>query len=239
MRRTLHFAMCLLFLLPVAVTPAFAGEVIDSVVVTVDHKPIFRSDWDEAVCYELFMQRKPLSQATEADRVTALQRLIDRQLLKGQMGNARSMQPSEEDLQNDVAKLRAQFPDGKDDQSWSTLLASYGLSEELLEQHLRSELQVMNFVELRLRPNVHVQPEEIETYYRNQLLPDLEKAGSGKAVSFEDVEPRIRELLTQQHMDELLDAWLHNLRQQADIQSSVPIPAPNDPANQPRASGTH
>ncbi len=135
-------------------------------------------------------------------------------------------------------KLRAQFPDGKDDQSWSTLLASYGLTEELLKQHLRSELQVMNFVELRLRPNVHVQPEEIETYYRNQLLPDLEKAG-GKAVSFEDVEPRIRELLTQQHMDELLDAWLHNLRQQADIQSSVPIPAPHDPANQPRASGTH
>ena len=96
----------------------------------------------------------------------------------------------------------------------------------------------MNFVEVRLRPNIHVQPEEIEAYYQNQLLPDLEKAG-GKVISFEDVEPRIRELLTQQHMDELLDAWLHNLRQQAQIWTSVPIPALKAPAEQPRASGAN
>ena len=31
----------------------------------------------------------------------------------------------------------------------------------------------MNFVEVRLRPNVHVQDDEVEAYYQNQLLPDL------------------------------------------------------------------
>ena len=118
------------------------------------------------------------------------------------------------------------------------MLASYGLNGELLKAHLRTELQVMNFVEVRLRPNVHIQPEEIEAYYQGQLLPDLAKAG-GKIVSFADVEPRIRELLTQQHMDELLDAWLHNLRQQAEIRSSVPLPALGAPGDEPRASGAH
>jgi hypothetical protein len=235
MRRIVHFATCLLFLLPLA-APAIAGEVLDSVVVTVNHKPIFRSDWDEAVCYELFMQRKPLSELTEANRVNALQRLIDRQLLKAQMANADSWQPTGEDLQNDLAKLRSQFPEGKDDRGWTALLTSYGLSEQLLKEHLRTELQVMNFVEVRLRPNVHVEPEEVEAYYKNQLLADLERSG-GQAVSFADVEPKIRELLTQQRIDEMLDVWLHNLRQQADIQSSVPIPALHAPSNQPRASG--
>jgi SurA-like protein len=238
MRRILHFTTCMIFLLPVAVVPVLAGDVIDGVVVTVNHKPIFRSDWDEAICYELFMQRKPVTQVTESDRVTALQRLIDRQLLKAQMSDAHYLQPSEEDLQNDVAKLRAQLPEGKDVQSWQKLLAGYGLTEELLKDHLRAEVEVMNFVEVRLRPNVHVQPEEIAAYYHNQLLPDLEQTG-GKAISFEAVEPRIRELLTQQHMDELLDAWLHNLRQQARIWTSVPIPALKVPAEQPRASGAH
>jgi hypothetical protein len=119
--------------LPAALAPANAGEVIDGIVVTVNRAPIFRSDWDEAVCYELFMQRKPLSQLTAADRVAALQRLIDRQLLKAQMFDAHSMQPSEEDLQNDLAKLRSQVPEGKNDESWRKLLASYGLSEELLK----------------------------------------------------------------------------------------------------------
>ena len=238
MKRILRYALCLLFLLPTAVVPLRAGEVLDAIVATVNHKPIFRSDWDEAVCYELFMQRKPVTQATEADRVTALQRLIDRQLLKAQMGDTRSLQPSEEVLQNDLAKLRAQVPEGQDEQSWRKLLAAYGLNDELLKAHLRTELQVMNFVEVRLRPNVHVQPEEVEAYYKGQLLPDLERTGS-RMVSFADVEPRIRELLTQQHMDELLDAWLHNLRQQAEIRTSVPIPALSSSADQPRASGTH
>jgi hypothetical protein len=224
-------------LLLAAVITANAGEVIDGIVITVNHEPIFRGDWDEAVSYELFMQRRPLAEVTAADRVTALQRLIDRQLLKAQMLDSHSMQPSDGELQNDLAKLRSQVPEGKDEQSWRKLLASYGLSEELLKEHLRTEVQVMNFVEVRLRPNVHVQPEEIEAYYNRQLLPDLEKTGS-KIISFADVEPRIRELLTQQHMDELLDAWLYNLRQQADIQSSVQIPALNRSIGEPRASGT-
>jgi len=238
MRRIFYFTICMMFLLPMAATPALAGEVLDGVVATVNHRPIFRSDWDEAVCFELFMQRKPVSEVTEADRVTALQRLIDRQLLTAQMNGAHSMEPSEDDLRNYTAKLRSQVSGGEDDQSWRRLLASYGLTEDVLKDHLRTELQVMNFVEVRLRPTVRVQPEEIEAYYRNQLLPDLQQAG-GKIISFNDVEPRIRELLTQQHMDELLDAWLHNLRQQAEIRTSVPIPALGAPAAQSGASGTH
>ena len=238
MRQILHFTTCMLFLLLTAVIPVFAGEVIDGVVVTVNHKPIFRSDWDEAVCFELFMQRKPVTQVTESDRVTALQRLIDRQLLIAQMGDAHYLQPSEDDLQKDTAKLRAQVPGGNEDQSWRKLLASYGLTENVVRDHLRIELQVMNFVEVRLRPTVRVQPEEIEAYYRNQLLPDLQQAG-GKIISLNDVDPRIRELLTQQHMDELLDAWLHNLRQQAEIRTKVPIPMLSAPADQSGLSGAN
>jgi hypothetical protein len=53
------------------------------------------------------------------------------------------------------------------------------------------------------------------------------------------LEPKIRELLTQQRMDEMLDAWLHNLRQQAEIHSSISIPGVNAPADSARASGTN
>jgi hypothetical protein len=236
MRRILYFTICCFLLLPAAVVPGFSGEIIDGIVATVNRQPLLRSDWDEAVCFEAFMRQKPLSAVTESDRVLALQRLIDRQLLKAQMGNANYMQPSEDELRQDIAKLRVQVPQGNDDESWRKLLATYGLSDAALEQHLRTEFQVMNFVEVRLRPNVHVQGDEVEAYYQNQLLPDLQKNG-GKAVPLDEVEPRIRELLTQQRMDELLDAWLHNLRQQADIHSSVSIPGVNAPADSARASG--
>jgi SurA-like protein len=236
MRRLLHFTICSGLLLLAAVVPALAGEVIDGVVASVDRRPILRSDWDEAVAFEAFMRQEPLSQVTAAERVLALQRLIDRQLLKAQLGDAAYMQPSDEALQQDLAKLRAQLPNGNDDAAWHALLAGYGLNEEVVKQHLRNEVQVMNFVEVRLRPNVHVEQDDIAAYYKNQLLPDLQ-ANGGKPVPLDEVGPRIRELLTEQRIDELLDAWLHNLHQQADIHSTVSIPGINAAADETRAAG--
>ncbi|HEY5178082.1 MAG TPA: SurA N-terminal domain-containing protein [Terriglobales bacterium] len=238
MKRILYLTIGLLFLLPTVVPFALAGEVIDGVVATVNRQPLFQSDWEEAICFEAFMQQKPIAQVTEADRMQALQRLIDRQLLQAQMGDETFLQPPEDDIDKYVAKLRAQVPNGGDDRIWQKALASHGLTPDMLRGHLRTEVRVMNFVEVRLRPHVRVQPEEVEAYYKNQLLPDLQKAG-GAMVALDEAEPRIRELLVQRHMDELLDAWLHNLRQQAEIHSTVAIPAGNAPADQGGASGAN
>jgi hypothetical protein len=238
MKRILYLTIGLLFLLPTVVPFALAGEVIDGVVATVNRQPLFQSDWEEAICFEAFMQQKPIAQVTEADRMQALQRLIDRQLLQAQMGDETFLQPPEDDIDKYVAKLRAQVPNGGDDRIWQKALATHGLTPDMLRDHLRTEVRVMNFVEVRLRPHVRVQPEEVEAYYKNQLLPDLQKAG-GAMVALDEAEPRIRELLVQRRMDELLDAWLHNLRQQAEIHSTVAIPAGNAPADQGGASGAN
>jgi hypothetical protein len=218
--------------------PAMAAELVDGIVATVNRQPILRSDWDEGARFEAFMQQKSLDEVTDTDQVLALQHLIDRQLLKAQMGNAAYMQPSDEKLREDIDKVRSQVKNGTDDAAWHKLLASYGLTEAALKEHMRVEFQVMNFIEVRLRPNVHIPDEDVDAYYHNQLLPDLQKNG-GAAVALTEVAPRIRELLTQQRMDEMLDVWLHNLRQQAEIQSNVSIPGVNAPADAARASGTN
>jgi hypothetical protein len=237
MRRISYFAIFGLFLLLTAVNPALAADVIDGVVATVNHRPIFQSDWDEAIRFEAFMRQKPLSQVSQTDKVGALQRLIDRQLIEAQMGDPRSVQPSEEELREDLAKLQAQVAGGKNEPSWQKVLAGYELTEPVMIDHLRTEVQVMNFIDVRLRPNVRIQPDEIEAYYENQVLPDLQKVGA-KVVSLNEAEPKIRELLTQQHMDQLLEVWLHNLRQQAQIHSVVQIPAANAPTDDGQASGS-
>ena len=233
MKRLLHITICFVLLAPMA---ALAGEVIDGVIATVNRKPVLQSDWDDAVRFEAFMQQKPLSRVTEAERVSALQRLIDRQLLVMQMNETNYLAPSREEVRDNLAKLRAQLPAASSDQGWEKLIAAYGFSQREIEANIRLEMQMMNFIEVRLRPNVHVQPEEVEAYYRSQVLPDLEKAG-GKVVTLQEVEPKVRELLVQRHMDEMLDAWLHNLRQQAKIQSTVPLPALNSSSGREAAGG--
>jgi hypothetical protein len=216
-----YLAIVVLLLAPAA---AFAGEVIDGVIATVSRKPVLQSEWDDATRFEAFMQQKPLTAVTDKDRVDVLQRLVDRRLLEAQMNSLNFLAPSGDELRTSLSKLRAQIPAAKDDKGWQAVLAAYGFSEREVEDHLREQMQMMNFVEVRLRPTIHVQPEEVEAYYRAQILPDLQKAGV-KMVTLQEVGPKIRELLVQQHMDQLLDAWLHNLRQQTPIHSSVPLPA--------------
>ena len=221
MKRLRHIVISILLVVPLA---AFAGEVIDGVIATVNRKPILQSEWDDAVRYEAFMQQKPLRAVTEGDRVSALERLIDRRLLESQMSDASRFAPSRDEVRVSLARLREQIPGAKDNQAWQKMLSSYALKERDIEAGLRSETLMMNFIEVRLRPSVHVQPEEVEAYYRAQVLPDMEKVGV-KVVTFEELEPRIREVLVQQHIDQLLDTWLHNLRQQTPIHSSIPLPA--------------
>lgn len=233
MKKLPLITICILLLIPLA---ALAGEVIDGVIATVNRKPVLQSDWDDAVRFEAFMQQKPLRAVTGGDRVSALQRLIDRRLLEIQMNDANNLAPSHEQLRSNITQLRNQIPAAKDDQGWQGLIASYGFTERDIEANLRSEKQVMNFIEVRLRPNVHVQPEEVEAYYRNQVIPDLEKAGV-KVVTLQELEPKIRELLVQQHIDQLLDAWLHNLRQQSQVQSTVPLPVRSSSSGREAAGG--
>lgn len=228
-----HITICVLLLAPLA---AFGGEVIDGVIATVNRNPVLQSDWDDAVRFEAFMQQKPLSAVTDADRVSALQRLIDRQLLITQMNDRNYLAPSREAVRDELSKMRKQIPSAASPQGWQDLLASYSLTERDLEANLRGEKQMMNFVEVRLRPNVHIQPEEVEAYYRKQILPDMEKAGV-KVVTLQEIEPKIRELLVQQHMDELLDAWLHNLRQQSQIHSTIPLSVAPSSAGREAAGG--
>jgi peptidyl-prolyl cis-trans isomerase SurA len=233
MRRIQHTTIYILLL---AATAAFAGEVIDGVIATVNRKPVLQSDWDDAVRFEAFMQQRDLRNVTEADRANALERLIDRRLLELQMTDPSYLAPTREEVHANLSKLRAQIPSAATEQGWNDLIASYGFSQREIEANVRREMQMMNFIEVRLRPNVHIQAEEVEAYYRTQLLPDMEKAGV-KVVTLQDVQPRIHELLVQQHMDELLDAWLHNLRQQSQIQNLTPSSPPSSSSAHDVAGG--
>lgn len=225
MRR--HIVILLGCLLLLAIAPfSFAGEVIDGVVATVNRKPVLRSQWDEAVRFEAFMHQKQLTDVSEQERFAALQRLIDRELLDAQMADQKALRPSETEVTEDLVKLREKFSAGRDDASWQALMRSYGLTEDVIAAHLKDEVQVMNFIDVQLRPNVRIQDSDVQAYYQAQVVPDLQQNGA-RRIPLDEVAPKIRELLVQQHMDEMLDAWLHNLRQQSHIQTLVPLPATN------------
>jgi hypothetical protein len=234
MRR--NTAIVLGFLSLLAAAPrSFAGQLIDGVVATVNRKPVLRSEWDEAVRFEAFMHQKRLSEVSEQERVAALQRLIDRELLNAQMVDDKALRPSDTEVNADVAKLREKFA-AASDEYWQALMRSYGLTAATIMAHLKDEVTAMNFIDVQLRPNVRIQDAEVQSYYQAKFVPDLEQNGA-HPVSLDEIAPKIRELLVQQHMDEMLDAWLHNLRQQSHIETLVPLPAMNAQLAPPKPEG--
>ncbi len=68
-----------------ATLPAGAGEVIDRVVATVNGHIILLSDWEDSLRYEAFSAGRPLDGVTAEDRKSALDHLIDQELLREQL----------------------------------------------------------------------------------------------------------------------------------------------------------
>jgi hypothetical protein len=83
---------------------------------------------------------------------------------------------------------------------------------------------MMRLVDERLRPTIQIDAKSIESYYQQSLLPQLQQAGA-REVPLADVTPKIKELLTQQKLDQLLTAWLQNLRATSQIRTQ---PDPQD-----------
>ena len=221
-RRCLQIGLMLML----AGNTVLAGDIIERVVATVNNRPILQSDWDEEVRYEAFVNQRPLSSLTAADRKAALDRLIDQQLLRQQIKEDEEegvLKPSSPNIEKRLEEIRKQYAGAEKQSVWLTDLQRYGLSEADLARHVALQAQLERLIEVRLRPTVHISHSSIEAYYREQLVPELRKAGV-KDVPLVEVSPKIEELLTQRKVNELLAAWLHDLRSQSDIRMGAPEP---------------
>jgi hypothetical protein len=210
-------------LLMTACGPLRAGEIIDRIVATVNGHAILLSDCDEALRYEALVNGKPLEGITPADRRAVLERLVDQELLREQMEGLAYQHVSPAEVQQQVGQLRAQLG-AATDEAWRALLARYGFTAEDLASRVAAQLDTLRFLDLRLRPSVHIDRDSVATYYREKFLPELRKSGAGD-VPLPEVSRKIEELLAQQRMDELLNDWIRSLRQQSRIRE-LPMPGP-------------
>jgi len=192
---------------------AMAGQIVDRVVAKVNDHVILQSDWEQEVAFEALANGRDPDSFTAAERNAALDRLIDQELLREQV---RPSQPAPADevaarvaeVRNDVRKLH---PECATDEGWHAQLQRYGLTPSALEKRLGDQIQLMKLVEDRLRPSIQIDQHAVETYYNDQLLPEMKRAGN-RATPLTEVFGRIKDLLAERKMNELLSGWLASLR---------------------------
>jgi hypothetical protein len=202
--------------------------VIDRIVATVNGQPILQSDWDVALRCEALFDHKEL-QVTPEEARGALERLIDQELLRQQIRTFQLKPITDEELRQRMQEIRQQIPGAADEAGWQAALRRYGLTQSEVNERVTDQLEILRFIDVRLRPTVHVSRRSIEDYYRNKLLPQLKQKGA-QEVPLVEVSSQIEEILSQELMDTQLAELLRDLRQQSEILIQ-PSALPSQPEN--------
>ena len=113
--------------------------------------------------------------------------------------------------------MRAGWHVEKDAAKWSSTLTRYGLSEVELRELVTNQIEILKFMEFRVRPLVRISRAEVDEYYTSTLVPQVVKQGQTPE-PLEAMTPKIRELLAEQKMNRELEKWLENLRTQSQVQ---------------------
>jgi peptidyl-prolyl cis-trans isomerase SurA len=211
-------AVSLLFLAIGLALPA-SGEVIDRIVATVNGRVILQSDWNDALRFEALLSARSLSDFNEQERRDVLDRLIDQELLSEQMKSASFQHASDEEATEQVTAARKLYPEAVTDAGWNAVLDKFGVTEKSLQSHVKEQIDLMRLVDAHLRPTVQIDSKNIEAYYREKFVPQLKQSGA-EEVPLADVSAKIRELLTEEKVNELMVSWLQSLRSESKV--SVP-----------------
>jgi peptidyl-prolyl cis-trans isomerase SurA len=194
---------------------AAGAEVVDRSIALVNGHLVTWSDLDEEMRFEALENGRALKDLTPVDRHSAFDHLVEAWILRDQMQGV--LPATDSEVAARISELRIGLKMENDEARWSATLDSYGLSSDELRRLVANQLEILKFTEFRIRPLVRVSRKEVQDYYNQKLVPQVEAMGQ-TAEPIAKLTPKIRELLLEQKMNQEMDKWLRTLRSQAPVQ---------------------
>jgi hypothetical protein len=188
-----------------------AATTVDQIVVSVGNVGITRNEVDQEVRFAHFLDGQPREgKPSEAQWLAARDRLVEQTLL-AEEAEADPMDPAslEQEATRLLEEVKKLYPS---EAVYREALATTGYNEDQVFQRLRRNVQILRLINRRLRPNAGADRREIEAYYNETFLPEFARRGEATPPRLEEVETVIRETLTQQKVDQLLDQWLKQIQ---------------------------
>ncbi len=193
-------AFCLLFI------PAAHAAIVDRAAVKVGNRIITESEIVRRIRLTAF-QNGTAADLSPAARREAARRLIDLRLVEREM-DLGHYDRTGSIVADALATAFANDHYRGSEQALELALKAAGLAIGDLKDEFTEQADLLSFLTLRFRPAVEVTDSEIEKYYRDH---------SGDFASLEEGRAKIAELLTNQHSDADLDAWLRDQREHTRI----------------------
>jgi len=179
-----------------------SARIIDGVAARIEDDIITESEVRELAAFQLLVdgRAKP--------RPELIRELADQWIAGGEARVANYPQPSEEDVKRVFEQLVAKFPSPEEFKKRAT---DAGLTEADVRRLLARQLYLSRFLDYRFRAAAQVDQKQIEAYYDNELVPQLESQGQ-PVPSLEDVQDAIQEVLVQRAINDRATAWLDETR---------------------------
>jgi hypothetical protein len=212
--------LCSVPLLTLAMAGLLAGparaEILDRVAVVVDKQVITESQVIMHLRVGAFLDQAPVDLSGEKKREAA-GRLVDQLLMLQEADTSHLELPTLEAAEALVDQVRAAY---LEEGSFEAALARYQITERDVAVQLLLGLQTVTFMELRFRPGIQVTENELEAAYEELVPVELRDQPGG---SFEENRRDLEQLLTDRQVDEALDEWLMEARDDIGIRYRRPV----------------
>jgi len=201
MRKWITFTAMFIGLLP-TLGRNLAQEVIDRIVARVETDIILLSDVRQLNRYQVFLDGKAQSDAD------ILNRLIDQWIVRSEANVARFPQPSDDDVNRSIERLKRSFSSPEEFQERQK---QSGISDDEIRRFVRVQLYLSNYLDSRFRPAIQVDEKAIDEFYKTRVVPRAESRGQTPP-TLENARDFIQEALVQRAINEQADRWLKESR---------------------------
>ena len=210
MRKWLTIAAMFLGLLP-APCCTRAQDVVDRIVARVETDIILLSDVRQLSRYQAFLDGKPQSDAD------ILNRLIDQWIVRSEAGVARFPQPSEEDVNRSIERLKRSFSSPEEFQARQK---QSGITDDEIRRFVRAQLYLSNYLDSRFRPAIQIDEKTIEDFYKSRVVPRAESRKQTPP-TLDNARDFIQEALVQRAINEQADRWLQESRARVRVETML------------------
>jgi hypothetical protein len=195
--------------------PAHAREVVDRMVSVVNGRELITlSD----LLWQLALQPGvPLEEPRLEDLRRALDLLTDQRLVALEAEKLPAVEPTEEEVKQELARLVNFFPSQSD---FYARLERVGLGRDSaqLREIVRERVRIRKYLDFRFRSFTVVTPQEVEDHYRDSFVPRFRRESPGRIVpTLEEVFERMQSELVEAKIEADTDAFLQEMRETAEI----------------------
>jgi hypothetical protein len=205
--------LLILFALSAGFPQSAMGEEIDRVLASVNGNIITRNDLRMARDLNLvleFGRGEPAGTSSQ----NGLDRIVDLELIRQELENFPLASDDRSGIEAQIAELRKAYVEIG---GLESLLFRLGLQQEEVEDYIHLQASIKRFVHLRFNPFVSVSTEEVNNYYRDELVPRLRKAGA-PVPGLAEVAKSIEQILTEIKVNASLESWIRDLRNHSRIE---------------------